>query len=372
MNMHSMKDVPWELLSHQLTLQLKGIYVPNLDNFRDSTGSHMFREFRLQFSDSTESTDPVSMKLTARPAANTPYAYLDNHLLYQSQVLSFPNISIYRIPIPLEEDLWHLKGYTFPFRGSRNPYRELRINLKISGYCPGKCLFCHRTHSHRIRTGQKRLPNASGLPEQIKQTEGDEIFELIDQVMVISELFGSEVRFLDALQHMANALSQAGYPLYRSFNCCATDVRSLDGLKRLLDIVRPGRYSFSLEFFQNREQWMGSYKGIPLKQVCTILENARQVGFTEIQLNYIAGIDSLEACQQGFSTLSRLGLVDSVGLSTLMLFAEDEVLMRANEAWQTEYYKDMVSILNDCHIKAYHPDSYDMGCPYTYLMEKTQ
>ena len=77
---------------------------------------------------------------------------------------------------------------------------------------------------------------------------------------------------------------------------------------------------------------MGKYKGISMREVCGVLENARKAGFEEIQLNYIAGIDPLDACEQGFSSLSRLGLVDSVRLITLVTFSEDEARIEGGEA----------------------------------------
>jgi hypothetical protein len=365
-------DLPVALLDHQQNLQLKGIFVPGMEDYRDSQGVRMYREFRLQFSNPHEPLDPVSMKLTIRPADATPYSYVDDQLLYEGQELAFGNVRVYRVPIPLEEDPWHWKGYTFPFRGSRNPYRELRINPRISGYCPGKCVFCHRTHSHRIRSRQKLAFNPDQLMEEIKAREGEDVFSHVTRVMIISELFGNEHKFLDAVQQTSAALSKEEVTSSQDFNCCATDVRSLDGLKRLHDLVRPNRFSFSLEFFQDRERWMGKYKGLPMDQVYTILEHARKAGFAEIQLNYLAGIDPLDVCKEGFFSLSRAGLVDSVGLSTFTIFAEDEAPLRMEAARLPEYYQALVAILNDCHIKAYHPDSYDLGCPYTELMEKTQ
>jgi hypothetical protein len=200
--------------------------------------------------------------------------------------------------------------------------------------------------------------------------EGDDVFNKISRIMFISELFGNENRFLEALERTANVLAREGFPDTREFNCCATDVRSLDGLKRLRELVRPARFSFSLEFFHNREKWMGRYKGIPIEQVYRILESARQAGFEEIQLNYLAGIDTLEECEHGFSALSRYGLIDSVGLSTFIIFAEDQSECRLAGAWNVGYYQQLVEILNSCHIKAHHPEAFDMGCPYSALMEK--
>ncbi len=363
------RTVNWESLFHQQNLQIYGIFAPDLDTYCDADGTKMFREFRLQFSNPTSDFDPVSMKLPARPATETPYSFQEGLLLYNNEEINLSNINIFRIPIPPEESSWHLKGYTFPYRGSKNPYRELRINLKISGYCPGHCFFCHRTHSHRVKVPQKFSPDPGYLLEQVKISEGADIFRRITRIMFISELYGNEAGFLEAIKKTSNTLLSEGYPEHCEFNCCATDVRSMEGLIQLHELVRPNYFSFSLEFFHNREQWMGRYKGISITQVYRILENARKAGFDKIQLNYLAGIDTLKESEQGFSTLARNGLVDSVGLSTFTIFAEDEYEYRLAEAWNTTYYQQLAGILSLYKIKANHPDSYDMGCPYTALME---
>jgi hypothetical protein len=359
-----------ELLNHQLNLQIYGIYVPDMGTFADAYGNRMFREFRLQFSSHYEPFDPVSMKLAVKPSIETPYSFQNNQLLYKNKEVSFLGVQIYRVPLPLDEDNWHLKGYTFPFRGSRNPYRELRINLRISGHCPGRCFFCHRVHSHRIKQKKSKTFNSTALIRAIKLTEGQDILEKVSRIMFISELYGNEGIFLEDVKNTAEVLRKEGFSHLKEFNCCGTDVRSLDGLKKLREIVNPDRFSFSLEFFRNRDRWMGRYKGIPMEKVYEILNNARKAGFKEIQLNYLAGIDSLEECEKGFSVLSNYGLVDSIGLSTFTIFVEDEYQYRLSNAWHVQYYQNLVQILNTFNLKTYYPESYDMGCPYAVLMER--
>jgi hypothetical protein len=366
MNLSSQDDKRF----HQQFLQLMGIAVPDLENYFDIKGIKMFREFRIQFSDSEADFDWVSLKIPANPSCESPYSFFDNKLYHEDRLLMFPGITIGRVPLPKEESDWHLKGYTFPFRGSRNPYKEMRMNLKISGRCPGHCFFCHRTHSYRIKPRTSYFYKPDEVLAQVKLAEGEHVLDKVSRVIFISELYGSETQFLDVMQDVSVALKKHGYSHDKELICCATEVRSLDGLKRLRDVVNPARYSFSLEFFHNREEWMGHYKGISMPSVYTVLENARRAGFTEIQLNYMAGIDSLDECAQGFSKLVQYGLVDSVGLSTFTIFAEDEFQFRHKSAWDVQYYQQVVEILNHCNIKAYHPDSFDMRCPYTEFMEK--
>ena len=358
-----------KLLDHQLNLQLFGIYVSSMDDFVDVHGNRMFREFRLQFSNHLEAFDSVSMKLAVKSSVETPYSFQNDRLLYKNKEISFPGVQIYRVPLPTEEDDWHLKGYSFPYRGSRNPYQELRINLRISGYCPGRCFFCHRTHSHRLKQ-KKRFSAPTTLIKAIKSSEGKDIFDKVSRIMFISELYGNENIFLEDVKNTAEVLRKEGFSSSKEFNCCGTDIRSLNGLKKLREIVYPDRFSFSLEFFHNREHWMGRYKGVPMEKVYEILSNARKAGFKEIQLNYLAGIDTLEECENGFSVLSKYGLVDSIGLSTFTIFAEDEYQYRLDDAWHVQYYRDLVQILKKLDLKAYFPESYDMGCPYAVFMER--
>jgi hypothetical protein len=116
---------------------------------------------------------------------------------------------------------------------------------------------------------------------------------------------------------------------------------------------------------------MGRYKGLPMEDVYRILASARRAGFEEIQLNYMAGIDSVEGCRAGFEKLARLGLVDSVGLSTFTSFSQAQTTCRHKSAWEPAYYLQVIESLNSFGIKIHNPESYDMGSPYTILMEKT-
>ena len=365
-------SIDWDRLYHEQNLRIHGIYVPEVSTVASSNGRKMFREFRLQFSYVDNILDPVSLKLALVPADATPYSFRSGELYFLGEKLTFPGTRVYQVPIPPAENAWHLKGYTFPYRGSKNPYYELRLNVRITGYCPGKCVFCHRTHSHRLKPEERKCSSPGEIMDRIVQEQGPEVFEQITRIMFISELFGREDRFLEAVAATRSALTQRGYPAGNEFNCCAHDVRSLEGLRTLRGIVRPNRYSFTLEFFRDREKFMGKYKGLPIEEVHGVLTNARQAGFEEIQLNYLAGIDSMEECRIGFERLAHLGLVDSVGLSTFTSFSEEQLELRHSSAWEPSYYLEVVNILNSLGLKIYRPESYDMGCAYSVFMEKTQ
>jgi hypothetical protein len=189
--------------------------------------------------------------------------------------------------------------------------------------------------------------------------------------MFIAELFGREQVMLDAVEATREAVLKAGYPPEREFNCCAQDVRSTPAFERLRGLVRPSRYSYTLECFSNRVLIMGKYKGLPMSGVIGILERARAAGFAEIQLNYVFGLDSLEQLEAGFTDLARRGLVDSVGLSTYTVFWTEGWRFRAREAFTPDYYLKAVSILRALGIQSYRPESYDMPVAYAALLRKT-
>ena len=368
---YNSSPIEWFKLFHEQNMRLHGIHIPNVDPFICQNSKQMFREFRLQMSHENSSLDQVSLKLPMVTKDRTPYSFSNGNLFFNNNQLIFDHINIQEVKILPAENSWHLKGYTFPYRGSKNPYYELRINLRITGFCPGKCFFCHRTHSHRIKPEKRNVVAPNLVINRIINAEGNEILKKIKRVMFIAELFGKEEKFLSAVKSTKAELLQHGYSIQNEYNCCAHDVRSKKGLKILRKLVIPDRYSFTLEFFTRRKELMGQYKGLPMKDVYQILSNAREVGFQEIQLNYMAGIDSLKECIKGFTQLKKNNLVDSVGLSTFTCFSQDQLAKRHPEAWAPIYYLEIINVLNSLGIKIYKPESYDMGCAYSVLMDKT-
>jgi hypothetical protein len=361
----------WKRMFHQQNLQINGIYVHKIKSYSATDNGKLFRLLRLRFSPENVQLEPVPIKLPIVPRNKTSYSMINGKLFYENEQLDFNNFIIERVPMVPEEDSWHMKGYTFPFQGTRNPYRELRINVRITGYCPGRCIFCHRWHSHRSKPDRRYQPDPDTVLDCLNENEGEFALHKVQQVMFISELFGHEGKFLSAVSDVREALAKRGYDNGQLFGCCAQDVRSANGLEKLKELVQPARYSFSLEVFDNRRELMGPYKGLSMEDVYKILDIARKVGFDEIQLNYLAGIDSLDACCHGFEELAKRGLVDSVGFSTYTTFSENQMKYRHPEAWEPSYYLKIVQNLASLGIKAYRPESFDFGSPYTVLMEKS-
>ncbi len=275
--------IDFSLIRHIQNVQIQGITVPGLDPYYNLNGRTLYRLFRLMFSTIEPGLEPVPIKLPAVPSGMSSYSFVSNELNYNGKKLDL-GIRLSAAPIPPEESKWHYKGYTFPYGGTNNPYHELRLNPRITGYCPGRCFFCHRTHSHRVKPEKKLFFTSAELIRNIQLNEGRHIFENIQRILIITELFGREDRFLDTIRETSRELAQAGYSTKKEFGCIAQDVRTNQGHRILNSLVRPSRYSFSLEFFENRDKLMGPYKGIPFDEVLTLLKSARQAGFKEIQI----------------------------------------------------------------------------------------
>ena len=358
-------------IGHQIRMQLHGVYVPDLWDAPAPDGATSFRKLRLRFHDLRSPRDTVSLKLPAVGPDDTPYSYHGDTLFLNGTAVNIPKYEIVRVSMPRAENPWHFKNYTFPFRGSPNPFYELRLSPKITGYCPGRCKFCHREHKFWLEPRTRHVSPTNPILERIEREHGESVYENIHRVEFISELFGREDLFLDALTEARNALAEHGYSRDREFNCCANEVRTPDGFARLRSILTPARYSYTLECFARREEAMGWYKGRPMTEVVQFLTDARAAGFAEIQVNYVAGLDSLDECVRGFKELAKGSYIDSVGLSTFTAFSPQQRALRHPDAWNPEYYETIAQALQDLKILAYHPESYDMRVPHSLYIERT-
>lgn len=356
---------------HQLGLQLAGAYVPERSEPLRNGDQVTYRQLRLRMVRDDEPEEPASLRLPVVPADMTAYAFLEGQLWYEGEPVIIPGVTISEVPVPPTESLWHMKGYTFPYRGGPRPYHELRLSPRITGYCPGRCQFCHRAFSHRNKPDDRHVAPLAELVDRVCAAEGDAVLGQVGRVMLISELYGREDRFLDAVEEAREVLLARGYPPDREFNCCANEARSAEGLIRLRSLVQPSRYSYTLECFDRREEIMGWYKGIPMPDVIEVLTRAREAGFEEIQINYMAGLDSPQDCIRGFTELRSLDLVDSVGISTFTAFSPQQAALRHPAARGVVYYDTVANTLAELGILVYRPESYDMRLPCSLSMERT-
>lgn len=358
-------------IAHLLHLQLRGLCVAN---YRDTTFGKdrgAYGEIHLRFPHSVlNGTSAVPRKLPVVPEQQSPYLFKEERILYRDQEI-FERGAVVPVPLPERNQPRYLKGYSFPFIGTANPFYELRINPKNSGRCPGRCAFCHRGASRRLTPARHvSIISPAEIVGSIVRTHGSEALRQVAHVSVITELFGSEDLFLSYLDELKAALLQHGCKKEFSFRACSQDVRSEDGLRRLHSIIDGDRYSFTLEVFSDRRRIMGGYKGISLDEVERILTASKRIGFRDVKLNYIAGIDSLECFQAGVQRFRRAGVFDSIGLSILTAFFSDQLRLRNADAWSLSYYVELLKSLNAAGVALYEPACFEMGYPVQFLQRE--
>ncbi|MFA6482293.1 MAG: radical SAM protein [Bacteroidales bacterium] len=308
----------------------------------------------------------VSRKIPIVQSGQTPYS-LKNGSIYYNDTLIFNESAIKIVPL-INGKPRNFKGYSLSFEGTKDPFVELRINPKNTGNCPGRCLFCHRVYSYRLKP-QTHTKNYSSkqIINSIIKDYGENIFTKISHVSVITELYGNEGRFLEFLSELKKELIKCGGNSFMSFGTCSQDIRTDRGLQELYKLVNPKKYSFTLETFSRRAEIMSNYKGIPMDRVKEVLKNARKAKFEEIKINYVSGIDSFSDFENNLTELKDLDLIDSIGISVFTVFFSDQIKLRHPEAYDINYYLKMIRLIKELGIKFYKPDCYEMGIPLKLL-----
>ncbi len=139
-----------EELVHLLHLQLSGVCVNGHHDVVCSNREGMYGEIHLNLPDNVlNGIYAVPRKLPVMPKSTSPYTFQNGCIYYRDSPV-FRNGSVANVPLPHRNEPRYLKGYSFPFLNTSNPYYELRINPKNTGKCPGRCAFCHRAYSHRF------------------------------------------------------------------------------------------------------------------------------------------------------------------------------------------------------------------------------
>lgn len=346
-----------------------GVYIDGRGITEDLDDISLFEEFHLKIHCPTKYPHEfIPVKLPLIPKNFTPYKYSKGQLFYVNHKV-LPNCIIKEIPLPEKNSPRYLKGFSFPFLGTSNPFYELRINPKISGKCPGKCLFCHRAYMKKAFNKKKpTLIPPNQIINSINSRFAKEVFKKIDRVMVITELFGSEIKLINYIRELRTLLIKAGFNPNREFGVCSADIRTSTGISQLSNLLNPKRFSFSVEVFDQRSKLMSKYKGLPFRNIIEILSNVKKLGFEEIQINYVAGIDKLSSFKDGISKLYNMKLIDSIGFNIFTVFCPEQYNLRYSEAWHVGYYYEMISFLQDIGIKFYKPRSFEMGYP-PWLLE---
>lgn len=372
-------DADWTLYQHTnfdkhtfhlIHMQLRGVFVDGLkkEAIGNTEVASNVREIRLQFPNcSLNGICSVPRKIPVVPRENTPYTF-KNNCIYFNEIQIFEKETVIEIPLFENEIPRYLKGYSFPFLGTTNPFYELRIDPKNSGRCPGRCSFCHRDYSYRVLPSKvQQILSPIDIVEDIICKHGHNALKKVTHISVITELFGNEDAFLTYLEELKVTLLKSGCTNNVSFRACSQDVRSENGLRRLFSIVDHSQYSFTLEVFSQRTQIMGWYKGVDLKEVECILTTAKRIGFEKIKVNYVAGIDSFHVFDENMRHFRSANIIDSVGLSIFTAFFPDQIAIRNIDAWSIGYYLNIIDLIKELGIEIYEPTCFEMGYPVGML-----
>ena len=219
---------------HGIHLQLRGISV---FNDTDELENVPVTELHLRLPGNRQGCQSsVPKKIPVLPRGETPYEYHGDQVLFNGMPV-FSSQPVIEVALPEKDTPRYFKGYSFPFLGTESPYYELRINPRNTGKCPGGCLFCHRKRSFADIHVPRLLPPEDILA-LIRREHGADVFRDVFQVSVITELFGSEPKYLSYLERLKALLVAAGCPTSVRYSACSQDVRSRSGLQRLRNTNR--------------------------------------------------------------------------------------------------------------------------------------
>lgn len=345
-----------EFQFHRQYVQIRGVHLED-DVIAHAKATY---ECQISFRPKGGSSEITPARVPVAMQAGTPYSLSTSGLSFSGrEVLSDYDVEA----VPLRE---RNRGFTLPHITTDVPFLALRVNPKVTGRCPGRCQFCQREMSYRAKPSEDHIQVKSPkfILAEIVAQHGDRVFRELRYVTLITELFGREAAFLDYAEDFRRELLRHGFSPEGDLGVLAQDVRSEDGLRRLLALVNPPRYQFTLETFSRRSEIMSRYKGIPMHEVLEVLTTARQVGFPEIQINYLAGVDSLECFIEGIETLASRGLIDSIGFNTFTLFFENSTRFRHPDAWTVGYYKAACDAVRRLGIAFHKPETYEFGSPF--------
>lgn len=358
-----------EEIFHAIQIQIFGIHLQEDIDIADI--AMKFKEIHLKLpTNIIPNFDAVPRKLGILNKFQTPYLFDGNNIKYKGFEI-FNSAIIEEVPLPEKDKPRYLKGYSFPFLGTKNPYFELRINPKNTGKCPGRCVFCHREYSHRNKPENVNFMPPTEIIEAILNKHDVNVLSKVAHVAFISELFGKETAMLDYLEELKFLLQNSGMQESTTFSSIAQDVRSKDGLTRLFKLQSNSQYSTTLETFSNRRLIMGGYKGVSLDNFIETLQLAREVGFEKIKLNYVAGLENYDEFEKGIHKLKKLNLVDCLGMSIFTLFFREQSKYRVDEAKNVEYYIKIFNLLKELEIPIYKPQCFEMGYPLKLAQENS-
>ncbi|MEM1261419.1 MAG: hypothetical protein AAGH76_03405 [Pseudomonadota bacterium] len=178
--------------------------------------------------------------------------------------------------------------------------------------------------------------------DEIFAEHGRDILLYITKVMLITGDLPTEeamLRLFESVYHQH--LHPNGFQ--GTYSVVTTVVQSDAGMERLAQVDN-SLFEFPIECFSRREVILGQRKGIPMTRVLDVLSRARK-RFKNIRVNYLVGLDGLEAARRGFGELAEADLVDDVIANIFVPYTLESLQYRCPQSFEMSYVYAMRDIL---------------------------
>ena len=227
---------------------------------------------------------------------------------------------------------------------AENPFWELRLNpingcaqLKHRTGAQGEfrgCAFCHRMYDAPRIGETRRTVSLQEVFRQIEAAHGVDAFRRVEKVLLVTGNAKDAARLLELAEEAHGKwLSPRGFT--GTFSVVTSQIEEEPDIDRLARIDNR-IFDFTLECFSRRRLILGAGKGKSIDRVRDILRKARN-RFTNIRVNYLVGLDSMDVLRSGFGELRAAGLVDDVIATTMTPFSQEMTRLRTSECDSVEF-----------------------------------
>ena len=214
----------------------------------------------------------------------------------------------------------------------RKEKKHLTLNSNSRSSCRG-CDFCG---TYGLAEEDKPLLGVKEIRQkaEVLSQEKEDAFTKVEAIGVVTGCFPEEEAVVNHLLLLREVFEEYGFK--GEIQYIGSQIRSPRFVERLRN-SGPFSYYLTLECFQRREELMKKNKAsLTLGQGRELLQMAKQLG-AETSFLYIAGLDNLEAMEEGFGLFS--GAVTRMPLiQTFQIYQPEQITLRHPSAQHLDYY----------------------------------
>ncbi len=332
-------------------VQINGLAIENENPVLYAMHRKGSRQGLIRYKEVSLRFESKVIKVILQQQKQTPFSLVKNELYLDKWPL---DIKLY--PVSHNENDRN-NGFYFPQKNGIYSFDFIRFNPLNTGRCPGNCVFCHRCYHlpTKEETINRKRWTINELIDRTINVYGVDFISNAKHVLLATELFGNTNTYLDYCKRLKEALRLNGFS--GKYTALAQEIRNPTQISEFYDIVDGDDFCYTFECYENRDKIMSSYKGLKVEKVYSILNAAKQKGFCQIRINYIAGLDSLH----GFYEMIQLfsDKINSIGLNLFTPQTDKQFQIRNKEANSLFYYYKIIETLKEQSIKISCPDFYE-------------